>query len=151
MEIRKRVLIITGEFFYAWIISESIRLTRLTIDKDEIEIINDNINVPDTIKSVELALALIKEHKPDIVLLDHFLSGNPMSRILEKIKPEDGEGIEIAEGINFFYVREIRPEVISISSRSKEEIKLLYGDRIKHCMEGDIFKLAQCLKGKCLC
>lgn len=116
---------------------------------EKIEIINPNI--PQEIKSVEAALTLIKENKPDIVLLDHFFSGTPMDRILEKIKPEDGEGIEIAEGIDFFYIGEIKPEVISISSRSKEEIKSLYGDRIKHCMEGDIFKLAKCLKKECLC
>ena len=119
------------------------------LNNEAIEIINPNI--PQEIKSVEAALTLIKENKPDIVLLDHFFSGTPMDRILGTTKPEDGEGIEIAEGIDFFYIGEIKPEIISISSRSKEEIKLLYGDRIKYCLEGDILKLTQCLKGECFC
>lgn len=105
----------------------------------------------ESIKSVETALSLIKEYKPDIILLDHFLSGTPFDRILDIIKPEDGEGIEIANGIDFFYAGEIKPKVISISSRSKKEMGSLYGDRIKHYSEGDALKLERCLNEKCSC
>ena len=94
---------------------------------------------------------MIKEHKPDVLLLDHFLSGNPTDRIVWKIKPEDGEGIEIAEEINFFYVGEIKPEVISVSTRPKSELRLLYNNRNNHFSEGGILKLSRCLKGRCLC
>lgn len=141
----KRVLIVSGEFFYMWMIALSIK----ALDDKRIEIINPSI--PQAIKSVEEALTLIKEHKPDIVLLDHFLSGNPIDRILGTTKPECGKGIAIANETDFFYVGEIKPEIISVSTRSKSELELLYGNRINHYSEGDVFKLSRCLKGKCLC
>ena len=132
-----------------WMIVLSIK----SLDDKKIEIVNQDINqdIPQAIKSVEEALTLIKEHKPDVILLDHFLSGNHMDRILGKIKTEDGEGIEIADGVNLFYVGEIKPEVISVSTRSKNELRLLYSNRINHYSEGDILKLSRCLKGRCLC
>ena len=114
-----------------------------------IEIVNPGL--PRTVRSSEEAFSLIKEHKPDVVLLDHFLSGTPMDRILGKTNLEDGEGIKIADEINFFYVGEIKPEIISASSMSKKEIGLLYGNRVKHYCEGDMLKLARCLKGECSC
>jgi len=145
---RKRVLIISNEFFYAWMIILAISDL---VDKT-IEIVN--LRFPRRarmIESPEEALDLIKEHKPDVILLDHFLSGTPMERILGKIKPEDGEGIRIAEETNFFYIGELKPDIISISSRQKMEIEFLYGNRIKHYCEGDMLRLTRCLKGKCLC
>lgn len=128
-----------------WMIALSLK----DLNDKAIEIINPNI--PQEIKSVETALSLIKEHKPDVLLLDHFFSGTPMDKILEKTKLEDGEGIAIANETDFFYVGEIKPEIISLSTRSKSELELLYGNRINHYCEGDFFKLSRCLKGKCLC
>ncbi|KKR45962.1 MAG: hypothetical protein UT90_C0015G0011 [Parcubacteria group bacterium GW2011_GWA1_40_21] len=141
----KRVLVISNEFFYALAILLSIKDL---IDKT-IEIVNPGL--PRTVKLSEEALGLIEEHKPDVILLDHFLSGTPMDRILGKIKPEDGEGIDIAQETNFFYIGEVKPDIISISTRQKSEVELLYGNRVKHYCEGDMLKLRKCLKGECLC
>ena len=142
---KRRILIVSGEFSYVRMIALSIK----ALNDKEIEIVNPEI--PQTIKSVEAALALIKENKPDILLLDHFLFGNHLDRIMGKIKPENGEGIAIANETDFFYVGEIKPEIISVSTRSKSELELLYGNRINHYSEGDVLKLSQYLKGKCLC
>jgi len=145
MENRKRILVVSNEFFYAWMILLSIN----DLINKTIEIVNPGL--PRTVKTVKKALGLIKKHKPDVILLDLFLSGTPMDRILGKTKLEDGEGIKVAEEINFFYVGEIKPKVVSISSRSKKELELLYGDRVTHYCEGDMLKLIQCLKEECLC
>ena len=145
MENRKRILVVSNEFFYAWMILLSID----DLINKTIEIVNPGL--PRTVKTVKKALGLIKKHKPDVILLDLFLSGTPMDRILGKTKLEDGEGIKVAEEINFFYVGEIKPKVVSISSRSKKELELLYGDRVTHYCEGDMLKLIQCLKEECLC
>jgi len=145
MENHKRVLVVSNEFFYVWMILLSIN----DLINKKIEIVNPGL--PRVVRSIQEALDLVGEHKPDVILLDLFLSGTPMDRILGKIKPEDGEGIEIAQETNFSYIGELKPEIISISSRPKKEIQSLYGNRVKHYCEGDMLKLTQCLKGECLC
>src|SRR3989338_526848 len=107
----------------------------------KIEIVNPGL--PRVVRSIQEALDLVREHKPDVILLDLFLSGTPMDRILGKIKPEDGEGIEIAQETNFSYIGELKPEIISIPSPSKKEIGSLYGSRVRHYCEGDMLKLAR--------
>src|SRR3989338_9782200 len=142
---RKRVLIISNEFFYAWAILLSIN----DLINKTIEIVNPEL--PRIFRTAEEALGMINKLKPDVILLDYLLPETSVDRILGKIKLEDGEGIKVAEEVNFFYVGEIKPEIVSVSSRSKKEIGFLYGNRIKHYCEGDMLKLTRCLKGECLC
>ncbi|MBM2817734.1 MAG: hypothetical protein HW401_324 [Parcubacteria group bacterium] len=144
MENRKRVLVVSGELIYIWMILLSIN----DLNGKTIEIVNHGLSK--AVRSSEKALSLIEKHKPDVILLDHFLFRTPMNKIRGEIL-EDGEGIIIAQKIDFFYVGEIKPEIVSLSSRSKKEIGSLYGSRVRHYCEGDMLKLARCLKGECSC
>ena len=103
---RKRVLIISNEFFYAWAILLSIN----DLINKTIEIVNPEL--PRIFRTAEEALGLINKLKPDVILLDHLLPETSVDRILGKIKLEDGEGIKVAEEVNFFYVGEIKPEIV---------------------------------------
>jgi hypothetical protein len=120
-----------------------------TLGSKNMEIINPNF--PEPIKSVEVVRALITCFKPEIILFDHFLSGSPLDRILGKIRLEDGEGISIVDEILFSYIGEVKPIIISLSTRSKEELGHMYGNSVKHYPEGNMLELARCLKEKCSC
>ena len=65
---------------------------------------------------------------------------------MERIKMEDGEGVEIVDEISFLYIGEIKPIIISLSTRSKKELAPLYGREVRHYPESDMLALTRCLK-----
>ena len=42
---------------------------------------------------------------------------------MERIKMEDGEGVEIVDEISFLYIGEIKPIIISLSTRTKKSLR----------------------------
>ncbi len=140
----EKIIIISSEVSYMRVIESSI----ISLVGD-MEIVNPNF--PEPIKSAEVARALITYFKPEIILLDHFLSGTSEDRIMERIKMEDGEGVEIVDEISFLYIGEIKPIIISLSTRSKKELAPLYGREVRHYPESDMLALTRCLKKECLC
>ena len=65
----EKIIIISSEVSYMRVIESSI----ISLVGD-MEIVNPNF--PEPIKSAEVAQALITYFKPEIILLDHFLSGD---------------------------------------------------------------------------
>ncbi|MEK7150050.1 MAG: hypothetical protein AAB736_00415 [Patescibacteria group bacterium] len=140
----EKIIIISSEVSYMRVIESSI----ISL-VGGVEIVNPNF--PEPIKSAEVAQALITYFKPEIILLDHFLSGTSEDRIMERIKMEDGEGVEIVDEISFLYIGEIKPIIISLSTRTKKELAPLYGRGVRHYPEGNMLTLTRCLKKECLC
>jgi len=141
----KRILIISDEVTYMRVVESSI----IALGSKKMKIINPNF--PKPIKSVEAVRALVTCFKPEIILFDHFLSGDHLDRIIGEIRLEDGEGISIVGEILFSYIGEVKPVIISLSTRSKEELGHLYGNSVKHYPEGNMLELARCLKEECAC
>lgn len=90
------------------------------------------------VESVEQGMDLINEYRPDVVVLDHSLSGGHAHY--------NREGSVIAERIKNRGI-----EIISFSSHSKSKIQSYYPDCVKHFADKDEEAVLDCLLGRCDC
>jgi len=91
---------------------------------------------PKRVSNVEQALSLIKEIKPEILLLDLMLSS------------EGKEGKDIAAFIRKNYAT---MEIISISNAGKETLRSTYNDLVVHMAGKKTARVLRCLRRECQC
>lgn len=90
------------------------------------------------VKSVEQGMELIDEHQPDVVVLDHSLSGGDADY--------NREGGYIANSI---VGREI--EIISFSSHRRSKIERYYPEKVVHFARKSEKSVLECLLNRCDC
>lgn len=91
---------------------------------------------PKRVSSVEQALSLIKQIKPEILLLDLMLSS------------KGKEGKDIAA---FARKNHATMEIISISDAGKETLRNVYNDLVVHMAGKKTAGVLRCLRGECQC